>query len=329
MMPSSILVSFIEQITEQRFRLFFVFISIIEQKAKQTSKMSHHVQELSKARDEYKKLLRKYRIHPMLIKWPVAEIVRRVKILRAECEKIKDICEQIVLGNSDERIPMRAVMLKETEKIMAFERWVYEQQAQHRARLAKGGRPPHDSESEDDELDRYEVVDGFEYVPPRQQKIEGTLESNGEDASAAPAQEQESWDDEDGAIGGVPAKRDESPTKRKRVQSAVVVPRAEVSEPPRRLVVLPMAHRVQHREGASEHRCFVCESNGHWPHRCPGMQIICRQARTAIMRSRGACLNCFRLGHKEDECLAEPCFRCPGIRHNSLLCPKSPANRRN
>lgn len=270
---------------------------------------------LNKARDELDQLLRKYRRDPTNIRWDEREITRRVRIVHAEIEKIRDICDDIKRCDSTQRQAMRAVLLDMSTKANLFEKFIRDKIAEHKQLMASTKRRP--GGLSDDDWDDEESVDGFS-APLPSNKRQYQVPSNGSGDNQPP------YTEKDGAVGGTPA----ATAKKGRLRSAVTQPSATGTGQAQAILVQPMRRTFIERppaRAATAGDCFVCNGTDHFPHRCPGFLIISRRAREAVVTEFNACANCLRTDHTAVDCERSGCWHC-NEPHNSLLCPRGPRN---
>lgn len=72
--------------------------------------------------------------------------------------------------------------------------------------------------------------------------------------------------------------------------------------------------------------CRVCKEI-HPVIRCPKFKEMNMNERKKIVREKELCFNCLKPYHNSKECFSNECHRC-NVKHNMLLCPKSPANEK-
>lgn len=71
--------------------------------------------------------------------------------------------------------------------------------------------------------------------------------------------------------------------------------------------------------------CYYC-GGAHWLQNCDGFRILHWQERMMQILSMPICCNCFRDNHNVSDCPGGKCRLC-NDKHNSMICPRSPANR--
>ena len=72
--------------------------------------------------------------------------------------------------------------------------------------------------------------------------------------------------------------------------------------------------------------CKVCNAN-HAVHQCSTFRKMNFSERKKCAREKELCFNCLSPSHTSRECQSSSCRRCPGKKHNSLLCNENPLNR--
>lgn len=72
--------------------------------------------------------------------------------------------------------------------------------------------------------------------------------------------------------------------------------------------------------------CKICKES-HPLHRCPAFLKMTLNERKKSVREHELCNNCLRPSHFSKDCFAQACVRCQ-LKHNSLLCPENPYNKR-
>lgn len=73
--------------------------------------------------------------------------------------------------------------------------------------------------------------------------------------------------------------------------------------------------------------CRLCRTN-HALYRCPEFLALSVPRRNELATQWRICLNCFRANHTTAHCRQGTCRRCPGQKHNSVLCPVANAGAR-
>lgn len=71
-------------------------------------------------------------------------------------------------------------------------------------------------------------------------------------------------------------------------------------------------------------KCIKC-SGPHFPNECDQFKGLKLAAKERLANKNKVCHNCFSPAHKSEDCPRGPCKRC-GVKHNSVMCPKNPAN---
>lgn len=77
---------------------------------------------------------------------------------------------------------------------------------------------------------------------------------------------------------------------------------------------------------ANTRTCKVCNGN-HAVHQCTAFRNMSFTERKKCAREKELCFNCLSPFHTSKDCQSSSCRRCPGKKHNSLLCNENPLNR--
>lgn len=77
---------------------------------------------------------------------------------------------------------------------------------------------------------------------------------------------------------------------------------------------------------ANVRSCKVCNGN-HPVHQCTTFRKMNFSERKKCAKEKELCFNCLSPSHTSRDCQSSSCRRCPGKKHNSLLCNENPLNR--
>lgn len=73
--------------------------------------------------------------------------------------------------------------------------------------------------------------------------------------------------------------------------------------------------------------CLLCKEP-HGMHQCETFRKMNLNERRKCVKEHEVCFNCLNPSHNSSQCRASECKRCPGKKHNSLLCQQNPFNRK-
>lgn len=82
--------------------------------------------------------------------------------------------------------------------------------------------------------------------------------------------------------------------------------------------------KLKDKKSFNKYLCFMCNSQ-HPLYSCQQFLNLTLIDRLKLVKEKGLCENCMRLGHSSIECRYGPCRKCEQ-KHNSLLCDKSTIN---
>lgn len=305
----------------------------------------------------FEEMLSRYRGDPARICWPNERRIAVIEEVDVARERVNAVCNRVALYEPMRTHEMHRLKNKLLEETLAFERFVQKERRVHEQSGADSGRVANADNVQDGEV-AVDVVqieaDGYEEWAEQMENLSPTeLAAGGVPTNRPPRSEVVvpkgyraiDWSAQEPTalpINRAPLcarqpwssqRADDSHSEDTPFVSSAVSPTGSHRAVGNRLLVLPISQPYQERANRvlpvqpyGGRLCFVCKAVDHWPHRCPGLLIMCLQARRAVINARGACNNCLRTGHITEKCPQPGCHRCQGALHNSILCRESPNN---
>lgn len=83
----------------------------------------------------------------------------------------------------------------------------------------------------------------------------------------------------------------------------------------------PVAQFVEGKRLSDKRKCFKCDLPGHALFHCEKFKAMSMNERQEFVQEKRLCESCFSPNHLANNCPRDSCPRCPGQRHNSIICP--------